>query len=440
MERSIEDYPVTSCVKRIVLCSGGTAFLDGFNMIVASVALTLMGDAMSPAEAGMYASAYLVGVFIASFVGGKLGDIVGRTVIYKAAPLLITVVSIALLFINVPAAVICGRFLVGICIGADYPMVSAIVAEYSPDSYRSKGMVILMMAWYVGALAGSVVGFAMYGVGENWAWLLFTPAVPAILFFLGRMSVPESYRWLAGKGRMADADKALKKVFGPEASIDDLKSATEEEQAEPKKGSLLAALKAGYLKRYIFVAGFWTFQVIPVTAVFMFGPTIMQMFGLGEGSLSVLGTALIYVFILIGVLPAMKTANTMSRRKTLIVTYVIMSIALALLGVFANAGALVILVLFLAYSVAYGLQSVLDNIYPPELFPTEVRATAVGTTMSISKVGGAVASFLFPIGLAGFGLSTVVLIGAGLSVCGLVISIALAPETKGMSLEESSTL
>lgn len=441
MARSIDDYPVTPFVKRVTYFSGGTAFLDGFNMIVASVALTLMGDMFTPTEMGLYASLYLIGCFLAAIVGGKVGDKFGRTLIFKTAPLVIAVVSIAMLFFHAPWAVIVGRFLMGICIGADYPMASTMASEYSSAEWRGKALVILMMAWYVGALAGSLVGFLLYNVGDNWPWLLFTTAVPAVIIFLGRYSIPEPARWLVTQGRLTEADEALKKVYGAEASVDDLGDVRVAEEGEPaKKSSLFAAFKRGYFKRFFFVVGFWACQSIPVTVIFMFGPTIMQTFGLGEGALSVLGTALIYVFFMIGVAPAIKTINGMKRRKTLIGTYVVMTATLLLLGFFADAGAIVILVIFLVYAVAYGLQSVLDNVYPPELFPTEIRATAIGSSNAMTKVINAVAAQLFPIGLAAFGLGPVVLIGGVVSAIGLLISVLLAPETQGKTLEESSAL
>lgn len=440
---TVDDYPVTSAVKRVTIFSGGTAFLDGFNMIIASVALALSGSMFSPGEMGLYASMYLVGVFLAAFVGGRIGDKLGRTVIFRIAPIAIAVISIILVFVASPWVLIIGRFLTGVCIGADYPMASMVVSECNPNAYRNRSLVILMMAWYVGALAGSLVGFGLYGLGDNWPWLYATISVFAVIVAVGRMSIPETPRWLLSQGRRDDADAALKKIYGPEADVADLEAASAAaagDDAQPEAVTLGEAFRRGYLKRFIFVCGFWVCQCIPVTAIFMFGPTIMQMFGLGEGSLSVLGTAVIYIFFMLGVAPAISRIETMSRRKTVIWTYVIMSIGLTLLGIFSDADPIFILVCFVIYSLAYGLQSVLDNTYPPELFPTEVRGAAIGTVTSISKLGGAVAAQLFPMGLAAWGLGPVVLVGAGISVIGLVISILLAPETQGKTLEEASRL
>ncbi|WP_303051076.1 MFS transporter, partial [uncultured Slackia sp.] len=136
----------------------------------------------------------------------------------------------------------------------------------------------------------------------------------------------------------------------------------------------------------------------------------------------------------------MKWIERMPRRTTVIVTYVVMSVALLGLGLVSGASPMLILVFFALYAIPYGLQSVLDNVYPPELFPTEIRGTAIGTLTSVSKLGGAIASFAFPIGLAAVGLGPCVIVGAVISVIGLVISVMFAPETKGMTLEESSSL
>lgn len=441
MEDFIENYPVTSYVKRITLASGGTAFVDGFNMIVASVALTLMKGVFNPVETGLYASLYVLGVFLAALIGGKIGDRMGRTAIYRIAPLCIIVISAIMLFWHTAFALLLGRFFMGIFVGSDYPMANTIVSEWSPGAWRSKSLVILSMAWYVGALTGSIVGFCMYSAGDNWPWLLFTPAIPALIFLLLRISVPESPRWLLAQGKVKEAEHGMAKVFGITADMKNSDTIPmQKKQEQVPETSLIQAFRMGYFKRFLFVTVFWVCQCAPVTVVFMFGPTILQTFGFGGGSLSVLGTAVIYVFFMLGVMPTIKLIDRMPRRKTLIVTYVFMAAALMLLGMFVDGNPAVVFILFVVYVLAYGLQSVLDNVYPPELFPTQVRSTAIGSLTSISKMGGAIASFLFPIGLESFGLSAVFIAGAVISMIGLVVSAIMAPETKGMSLEESSSL
>ncbi|WP_199256584.1 MFS transporter [Mycolicibacterium mengxianglii] len=75
-----------------------------------------------------------------------------------------------------------------------------------------------------------------------------------------------------------------------------------------------------------------------------------------------------------------------------------------------------------------------------ELFPTEIRATATGLITAISRVGAAVGTFLVPIGLESWGVSGIMLVAATMTLVGLVVSVMMAPETKGKSLAEASGL
>jgi len=96
-------------------------------------------------------------------------------------------------------------------------------------------------------------------------------------------------------------------------------------------------------------------------------------------------------------------------------------------------------VCFVVFAMFNAGSSVLQWVYPSELFPTEVRASAVGFATSVSRIGAAAGTFLFPIGLERLGVCTVLLMVAGLCVVGWLASLAWAPETRGMSLLEASS-
>ena len=117
-----------------------------------------------------------------------------------------------------------------------------------------------------------------------------------------------------------------------------------------------------------------------------------------------------------------------------------MTLGLLVLGLFPKAPVGVILCGFLIYAFFAGGSSVLDGIYPNELFPTEVRATAFGVATSVSRVGAAIGTFSVPYCLQTFGIGPTMLISTGVTLLGLIVCVLLAPETKGLTLRECSDL
>ncbi len=118
---------------------------------------------------------------------------------------------------------------------------------------------------------------------------------------------------------------------------------------------------------------------------------------------------------------------------------VLMAVGLVVLGLFPTAPLPVTICAFGLYAFFSGGPGILQWLYPNELFPTEVRATAVGLAIGISRVGTIVATYGTPIFMAAFGIGPTMLVAAGLVILGLVLSIFMAPETAGKSLGETKS-
>ena len=85
-----------------------------------------------------------------------------------------------------------------------------------------------------------------------------------------------------------------------------------------------------------------------------------------------------------------------------------------------------------------GGPGILEWLYPNELFPTSVRASAVGLAVALSRIGAAVGTYLVPVSLDVLGTSTTMYIGTGITLVGLFACVLWAEETKGKSLAEAS--
>ena len=262
--------------------------------------------------------------------------------------------------------------------------------------------------------------------------MLGSAVIPCIILLVGRHDVPESPLWLASKGRAEEADAVVRKVYGEDVEM------RVEEPAQ--KTSFKVIFKGGYLKRIIYLGILTLCQVVPMYAIYTFGPEIMVAFGLGEGQEAILGESAVSLFFLVGTIPAMFWLNSLGRRKLLIGSLALMAVGLVILGLFPAAPVFIVIFAFGLYAFFSGGPGILQWLYPNELFPTEVRATAVGISISISRIGTIAGTFGTPIILSNFGVGPTMLIAAGLVILGLVLSIIMAPETKDMTLEETSRL
>lgn len=162
--------------------------------------------------------------------------------------------------------------------------------------------------------------------------------------------------------------------------------------------------------------------------------------GIGVGKNAALGNVVISLFFMLGCIPPMLWLNTAGRRPLLIGSFAMMTLALAVLGLIPDMGIWLVVMAFAVYAFFSGGPGNLQWLYPNELFPTDIRASAVGVIMSLSRIGTIVSTWALPIFINNYGISNTMLMGAGISLFGLLISVAFAPETRGMSLAQTSNM
>lgn len=436
----LDDAPLNRFHKKLALYSAGGPFLDGYVLSIIGVAMVQITDQqnLSASWQGLIGASALIGIFLGAFAGGYLTDKFGRQILYTIDLIALIVCSVAQFWAADPVWLFVLRLLIGMAVGADYPIATSLLAEFTPRRYRGPMLGGLTVMWFVGAAAAYVVGEVLLRTGDDgWRWMLASAAFPAALIVMARLGTPESPRWLLKKGRAEEADAVLKQVYGPTASVDDLPQ--EQEADDSEKLDFKVIMSSGYGKRMLYISVFWTCSVIPLFAIYAFGPTIMSALNLGDG-LAHLGSALITVMFLVGCVVALLVVNRMGRRPLVIHSFVWSGLALLVLGLFPHAPSAVVLFLFASYAVIIGGTQILQWIYPNELFPTEVRGTAVGFASSMSRIGAAVGTYLVPVALTGWGIGGTMLAAAAISLIGALVSILWAPETRGLALHESASL
>ncbi|WP_407733428.1 MFS transporter [Pseudomonas citronellolis] len=437
-DTSIEDVPLNGFHQLLTIRSGGGSFVDGYVLSIIGVSMVQMTAALglSTLWQGMIAAAALIGIFFGGFIGGWLTDHFGRKRIFFVGPVLFILSSLAQYWVESALALFLLRLLIGIGVGIEYPVATSLLVEFLPKKHRGPRLATLTILWFAGAALAYMVGNALlrHGGDDAWRLVLASAAVIGAALFLIRLGTPESPRWLLGKGRAAEAEQVIKSVYGPRFSLRNLP-----EQPRQKKLSVWNLLHSGYGKRMLFVSMFWTCSVIPVFAVYAFAPKVLLALNL-QGDWASFGSEAITLLFVVGCIIATRLINVIGRRSMLIYSFLWSGLALLGLGAFHASSEAVILALFGAYALFIGGAQVLQLVYPNELFPTEIRACAVGVGTSLSRVGAAVGTYLVPLSLDSLGIAQTMYAAAIVTLVGLLFAWALAPETRSLNLQQAASL
>ncbi len=297
--RTMEEMPLSRFHFKMFTYSAGSAFLDGYIIGIIGVALSIIKTQfdMSLTMMGLLGTATLVGMFFGGLIGGYLTDIIGRKKMFLIDMIVMLVVSVLQFFANDPIQLVILRIILGIAVGADYPIAGALMAEFSPKKNRGGLLGGINSLWYVGYASSFLVGYFMLSIGDtSWRWMLASSAVPVFLLLIARLNMPESPQWLATKGREKEANAIIQKIFGDNVVI----------SAAPLskvKTSFLDIFRNGNGKWTIFVSVFWSLQLIPTFGIGTYIPEILAQLGFANGKVEYLGSAILNIIYLVGLIP-----------------------------------------------------------------------------------------------------------------------------------------
>jgi putative MFS transporter len=389
---------------KLLLYANAGVFCDGYILSSVGLALITLGPhfAMNATTTGLVGAATLFGILLGAPLFGHLADRYGRRVLMILDLAVFVVLAVAQVFVANVWELVALRLLLGVAIGADYPIATAIVAEFVPAGVRGAALSALEATWFVGAAVAYVAGYALLATGPNsWKWILASPAIFAAGGLLLRASAPETPLWSA-----TNASGELQRV------------------------SFATVFHSRFRGALSFVSAMWLLQVIPLFAIYTFAPTVLSALGLNDRS-SPAGSVAITAAFAAGSFASMWLVERWGRRPLCIAGFAVAAGAFVLL---LTGNTTIVLISFIAYAVGAGAASGLELVYPAELFPTSIRATATGVAAAVSRVGAFAGTFALPLLLARFGITTIVTSAAALSAAGLVISLLWAPETRGLPL------
>ncbi|NHN87117.1 MFS transporter [Acetobacter conturbans] len=434
--RTPDEIPPSAFHLRLALIAGGGPFCDGYILGLIGIVLPLLvADFHLSADAtGLVGAASLLGVFVGGLAGGIISDRFGRKLLYTVNIIMFAAFSAAQFFSDSFTSLLIWRFLIGIAIGADYPIATAYVTEFMPRRWRGPALAGLITFWWLGYVVSFVMGYVLISwYPGNWRLVLGSSFVPSVLLLLCRAGMPESPLWLAGVGRIAEARQIVKTFLHTDVSFEGVKTNHTRAGAGHALSMLLSPRYRGTL---IFICAFWILQSAPAFSIHTLQAQILEQMHMSN---PLLAACVVTCFTFLGILPvSFGLINVMGRRTLLIGSFILASAALLFIAVYPGQAGWLVVVAFIIYSAVEAAGSGLQFVYPNELFPTEIRGTAVGFASSASRLGAALGTFLLPLGVAHYGVRTTLFAACAILAAGAVISWRWAPETSGLSLAEAS--
>ncbi|MGP7795652.1 MFS transporter [Sphingomonas sp. CLY1604] len=417
--------------KLTVLISGGM-FIDGFILGGIGILMpAITGDlGLSLTWQGLIGASALIGIFIGGPLGGYLADKVGRKPMFTIDLAMFLVGSALQFFVSDPLQLFLVRLLMGVAIGADYAVGWPMLAEFAPARLRGRLLSIQEIGWYAGFMVSYTLGWLLTVSTEvSWNVILGLSTVPTLVVLLMRLGTPESPHWLMSKGRVEEAEE-LAQAYMQEEERRDLRS------TKADSGLSFGHLfSPKYIRTTIFVSVFWVCNVTPYFAISTFAPAVLKHLGLGNG---MVGGVALTALALLGTIVATLLVESWGRRKLAIPPFFVSVVALVVVALFSHQSATLIVVCVVSFSFFNAVSTTLCSVYPGEVFPTEIRGMGVGFATAVSRIGAAAGTFLMPVSIDHIGISGTMLIAAGISLFGGVVSFLLAPETRGVALNDAS--
>jgi sugar porter (SP) family MFS transporter len=421
---------------------GGLLF--GYDTGVISGALPFLKQSfgLSANMQGVATSAVLVGATLGAAVAGALSDAFGRKWVILAVAALFVLGALGSAASPTLSVLLAARAVVGVAIGVASMLTPLYLAEMAPKERRGAIVSLNQFCITFGILLSYIVDYFLTGLKGDWRWMLGAGAVPGIILFLGMLGLPESPRWLAGKGRVQDARHALRRMR--QGDIEAELSELRQDSVTHAGGTPWSALLARPARRPMIIGvSLAVFQqVTGINTVIYYAPSIFQSAGMSSAAVSILATAGVGLVNVIMTVVAMNLLDRAGRRALLLCGLsgmIAMLVVLAVSFALGTRGAVaVITVAAVATYVGFfaiGLGPVFWLLIS-EIFPLAVRGRGMSVAAVANWASNFVVTLAFPGVVAAWGSSATFAIFAALSAGALIYTYFQVPETNGKSLEE----
>ncbi len=418
--------------------------MDAFEVTLIGSILGVLGPLWhlgGYALSGILAS-WFAGIMLGALGFGVLADRFGRRAVFLGSLLLYGVATFCTAFVPGIVPLLVLRFVAGVGVGAEYSAVNAAIAEFIPRARRGFAASFVMNFWSLGTLVAALLAWTVFSLlppDFGWRVVFACGGFMALSSLWFRRRLPESPRWLLAQGRGADAEAVVAAIANGESLV----TPRGPRRPGPARHALAdiaallrnhkRALALGCVLDFAEAGGYYgLFAFLPLAVLpnLHLAPASLPPFYIA-GSLGALAGGLGVSLLL----------DRLGRKR--VVSFCYGATALACLGfaALAPAGSAVVVIGFVLVNLLATASWV--GAYPTfsELFPTALRASGIGFSVAVGRVGALISPFL--IAYAGHvSLAAALGVLAGFWVIGfaaMLVWCVAGIEARGLSLERIST-
>lgn len=444
-------------VKVIALVATLGGLLFGYDTGVISGALLFMGDELhlTPFTTGLVTSSLLFGAAFGALFSGHFAAAQGRKKIIIVLAIIFAIGAMGTALAPNVEWMIFFRLILGVAVGGASATVPVYIAEIAPANKRGQLVTIQELMIVSGQMLAYIsnAGFnAAWGGHETWRWMLAVATIPAVLLWFGMMFMPDTPRWYAMQGRLAEARRVLERTRAKEDvewELEEIAETLEEEDRQQTRASVQELKKPWLFKLFMIGVGVAVIQQTSgVNTIMYYAPTMLKAVGMStdaalfatiaNGAISVLMTFVgIWLLGKIGRRTMVKIGQfgcTACLFFIGAVSYFMPETVNGQVDVLRSYMVLLGMLMFLSFQ--QGALSPVTWLLLSEIFPTRLRGVFMGGAVFAMWIANFLISLAFPMLLASVGLSGAFFIFGLIGICGAVFVIKCIPETRNRSLEQ----
>jgi putative MFS transporter len=440
----MEQLPMSGWFVRARVVMGSATFFDAFNALSIAFVLPILVPLwhITAPEVGIMIGASYVGQIVGALAFSWAAERYGRVPCAAAATAIYALMSLACAGAWSFSVLLTCRFIQGIGVGGEMPVAATYISELSRARGRGRFFMLYEMIFPIGLMVTGQVGALLVPL-LGWQIMFMIGGIPGLVIALMLLRLPESPRWLIGKGRLAAAEAVVRRLEAASdkagAVIPDVSPPVTLPAQVPvpprSRGKWSELLSPAYRGRTLVVWVLWASAYLIANSLNNWMPTLYTT---------------IYHLDLPHALRAASMTNVAQVGLVLVCAMVIdrtgrkywmmgcFGLGAVMLSVLAFGGTQDVTWVIIFSTLSYGLIGSIAAVvylYTPEIYPTRMRAIGTGVATSWLRIASAIGPTLIGFLLGKGGVDTVFLMFAGVSVLGLLAATRMI-ETRNLRLEE----